>query len=101
MALHLQYLFGLQQHVVLNFNQERYSCPFITYIWCVCVCVCMCVYPYFVKASSTRIDFLGIIKFTDQRSCVVDIILGTSAKFLQLTSAVINLKENGMIYAAA
>ena len=75
-------------------NFSRYFCqltclPFRclrtinTYV-CVCVCVCVCVYvclySFTVKASFVCSDVWDIPECTDQRSYVVSIILGASAK---------------------
>ena len=42
-------------------------------------CVCVCLYSSIVKASSET-----CLRGTDQRSCVVNMYLGASAKFLHL-----------------
>ena len=60
---------------------------------CVCVCVCVCVfvcvvrvclYSFTVKVSSVCDDVWDILEGTDQQSCVVSIMLGASAKLLNL-----------------
>ena len=63
---------------------------------CVCMCacvhacmparvwVCVCLYSFTVKASSVCNDILDIIEGTDQRSCVVSIMLCVFAKFLDV-----------------
>ena len=51
---------------------------------CVCLCMCVCLYSFTVKAVSVCNDVWDILEGTDQRSCVVSIILGASAKFLHL-----------------
>ena len=52
---------------------------------CVCVCVCVvCLYSSTVKASSECKMSERYLRGTDQRSCVVNIYLGASAKFVHL-----------------
>ena len=51
---------------------------------CARVCVCVCLYSFTVKASSVCNDILDIIEGTDQRSCVVSIMLCVFAKFLDV-----------------
>ena len=72
------------------------------------LCVCVCLKPSAAEASPTCNDFLGILECTDQRSCVLGILLDTSTKFLHLrfhhlqkrnTSKLTNWRENGMICA--
>ena len=75
--------------------------PFSTYVRaCVCVCVCVsvcvyvclyvcvcvfvCLYSSTVKASSDCKMFKTYLRGSDQRSCVVNIYLGASAKFIHL-----------------
>ena len=50
---------------------------------CVCVFVCVCVCST-VKAFSVCKMFETYFRGTDQRSCVVNINLGASAKFLHI-----------------
>ena len=49
-----------------------------------CARVCVCLYSFTVKASSVCNDILDIIEGTDQRSCVVSIMLCVFAKFLDV-----------------
>ena len=49
-----------------------------------CMCVCVCLYSFTIKASSVYNNVWDIIEGMDQRPCVVNIILGASAKFLHL-----------------
>ena len=67
--------------------------PFSTYVRvciCVCLCVCVCVYVFVclysstVKASSDCKIFKTYLRGSDQRSCVVNIYLSASAKFIHL-----------------
>ena len=53
-------------------------------ISCVCVCVCVCVFIFFYREGFFRMqeDSKTYLRGTDQRSCVVNIYLGASAKFL-------------------
>ena len=51
---------------------------------CVCACVCVCLYSSTVKASSDCKRSKTYLRGTDQRSCVVNIYMGASAKFLHL-----------------
>ena len=51
---------------------------------CVCVCVCVCLYSSIVKASSDCKMLKTYLRGTDQRSCVVNIYLGT---FFQVPSS--------------
>ena len=51
---------------------------------CVCVCVCVCLYSFIVKVSSVCNDAWDVLEGTDQRFCVVIIILGAFATFLHL-----------------
>ena len=48
------------------------------------ICVYVCLSSFIVKASSVCNDVWGILDGTDQRSCVMSITLGASAKFLHL-----------------
>ena len=48
---------------------------------CMCVCVCVCLYSFTVKASFICKISETYLRGTDQRSCVVNINLGASAKF--------------------
>ena len=86
--------------------------------WCVrvSVCVCgsvcvVCLYSSTVKASSECKMSERYLRGTDQRSCVVNIYLGASAKFVHLciwkchispqrrnSSPPTNWRENDMIY---
>ena len=50
-------------------------------IW---VCVCVCLYSSIMKASSDWKMSKTCLRGTDQWSCVVNILLGVSAKFLYL-----------------
>ena len=54
---------------------------------CVCTCVCdrACLYPSTVEVSFVCNDVLEIPERTDQRSCIVGIMLYTSSKFLHLS----------------
>ena len=58
-----------------------YVCVYVCVCMCVCVCVCecmcVCLQSSTIKASLTCNDVLGILECTDQRSCVVGIILDT------------------------
>ena len=90
--------------------------------WCVCVCVCAracvwvdgwvggCLYSSTMKASECKMSE-RYLRRTDQRSCVVNIYLGVSAKFVHLCiwkchispqrrnfSPPTNWRENDMIY---
>ena len=52
---------------------------------CVCVCVCMCVFIFFHHEGFFHLeDVREILEGTDQLSCVVNLNLGASAKFLPL-----------------
>ena len=51
---------------------------------CVCACVCVCLYSSTVKASSVNKTPKTYLRGTDQRSCVVNINLDSSAKFHHL-----------------
>ena len=70
------------------FDLQTFLCLFVFYLLlvckCVCACVCVCVYSFTVKVSSVCNNFMDIIEGTDQRSCVVSIMLGASAKILHL-----------------
>ena len=58
-----------------------YVCMCVCVYLCVCVCVCVC---STVKAFSVCKMFETYFRGTDQRSCVVNINLGASAKFLHI-----------------
>ena len=59
-------------------------------VLCVCVCVCVCVfvcvfiYSSTMNASSVCKMSKTYLRSTDQQSCVANVILGASAKFLHL-----------------
>ena len=56
-----------------------------TFLSVLCIFSCVCVYtPFTVKASSVCNDVRDIYDWTDQRSCVVSIILSAFAKILHL-----------------
>ena len=57
---------------------------FIERVLLSCVYVSVCSYSFIVKASSDYSDVWDMIEGTDERSCIVGIILGASAKFLHL-----------------
>ena len=80
---------------------------------CVCVCLCACVYSSTVMASFVRKMSETYFRGTDQRSWIVNINLGASAKLLHFrigkchispsktkTSASMNWRENDIIYTA-
>ena len=51
----------------------------------VCVCVCVCLFIFFHRGGFFRLqDVRDILEGADQRSYVVNINLGASAKFLHL-----------------
>ena len=45
---------------------------------------CVCLYPSTIEASSVCNDAFDILQCTNQRSCVVGIILDTSVKLLHI-----------------
>ena len=51
---------------------------------CVCVSVFVCLYSSIVKTSSNCLMSKTCLKVANQRSCVVNIHLGASGKFLHL-----------------
>ena len=83
-------------------------------VWmCVCVCLCACVCSSTVMASSVSKMSETYFRGTDQRSWIVNINLGASAKLLHLrigkchispsktkTPASTNWRENDIIYTA-
>ena len=71
---------------------------------CVCECMCVCLQSSTVESSPICNDVLGILECTDQRSCVVGIMLDTSHKILtnicyqdkNLKMSPIKININGM-----
>ena len=59
----------------------RLACAYV----CVCMCVCVCIYIFFHCDGLFHLQvFRDILEGTDKQSCVVNINLGASAKFLHL-----------------
>ena len=78
---------------------------------CVCVCVCVCLYSFTCWLLSTARRLWHTLRCSDQRSLVVSIISGASAKFFYLhiwkchitpqrrkPQPTLNWRENNMIY---
>ena len=84
-------VFGILQ-VRLRCSYSMFDCnkryvrnAIVTYFVCVCLCVCACVYILSLQGLFPSATMSGTyLRGTDQRSCVVSMILGTSAKFFHL-----------------
>ena len=57
-------------------------CVHVCVCVCVCVFVCVCLYPSTVNGSFVCNDTWEKPEYTDQRYCVLSVILGASTKFL-------------------
>ena len=93
-------------------EDERSNNLFYLFINFILILVCACVFIFFYREGFFCLqDVQDIIEGTYQRSCVLNINLGASAKFLHLviwkchisppktkTSATANRRENDMIY---
>ena len=99
----------LDSHIQIRFPMEMCVCVCVCVCVFVCVCVCVYILPPWRLLPSARCP--DILEYTDQRSCVVNINPGASAKFLHLgiwkchisppktkTPATTNWIENDMIY---
>ena len=106
-------LINTEAELKINVAYKTKACSRLWWISvCVCVCaracVCVCLYSSTVKASSVYNDVWDILEGTDQRSCVVSIIPGASAKYLHLRCQkchisppkLTNWRENDMVYCA-
>ena len=71
-------------NLLLNFTEQKRSDYRACVCVFVCVCVCLCLYSSTVKASSVCKMSETYLRGTDQWSCVVNINLGASVKFLHL-----------------
>ena len=74
---HISFFFLSKRKFFLNDK-----CVCMNMCVCVCVCVCVCLYSSTVKAFSICKMSETYLRGRNQQSCVVNINLGASAKFL-------------------